>query len=182
MVSSATGDVDDTMRRYPPVEDLSLDDLPAVPTAAPRSLSSTHPKMNMPEPHPVQPPPSHPNNNNSNPNNQSNPNPTSLPPPPPRRSPPAIPQPPPASSPSPPVQNKQRPPSPENPLKLPPLTNFQFPPSLTVSPKDLVKWVTMRDNPPSILLLDVRPRDMYQRGCIKHKWICQIEPLVLRKE
>ncbi|ORZ00519.1 hypothetical protein BCR43DRAFT_540683 [Syncephalastrum racemosum] len=180
------GDMDDAMKRYPPVEDLSLDDLPAVPTAAPRAVHATHPKMNMPEPHPVHPPHPHPSPSNNIDNNINNSNSTSslpLPPPQPRRSPPAVPQPPPSSSPSPPVlQIKQRPPSPENPLKLPPLTNFQFPPSLTVSPKDLVKWITMRENPPSILLLDVRPRDMYQRGCIKHKWICQIEPLVLRKD
>ncbi|KAI7857985.1 hypothetical protein BDC45DRAFT_499808 [Circinella umbellata] len=67
-------------------------------------------------------------------------------------------------------------------LKIPPRSTFQFPPTLAVEPMTLAKWLQKRENLPGILLLDVRPLSMYKEGCIKHTWICQIEPLSLRQE
>ncbi|CAO3647772.1 unnamed protein product [Cunninghamella echinulata] len=65
---------------------------------------------------------------------------------------------------------------------LPSLTNNEFPTTLEVEPRELVKWITQKENPRSVLLLDVRPRDMFLQACIKHRWMVQIEPLVLRKD
>lgn len=66
---------------------------------------------------------------------------------------------------------------------LPSPTNFIFPPILTVDPLQLASWIkTKREDPPSILILDVRPRYIYEQGCIRHRWIAQIEPLVLNQE
>ncbi|CAO3640862.1 unnamed protein product [Cunninghamella blakesleeana] len=67
-------------------------------------------------------------------------------------------------------------------LQLPHLTNNIYPQTLEVEPWELVQWITQKDNPRSVLLLDVRPRDMFLQACIKHKWMVQIEPLVLRKD
>ncbi|KAI8330223.1 hypothetical protein BC941DRAFT_186274 [Chlamydoabsidia padenii] len=67
-------------------------------------------------------------------------------------------------------------------IHLPPRSNNIFPKSGQVEPLELAKWITRKDNPASILILDVRPRDMFRRACIKHKWMVQIEPLVLRKD
>ncbi|KAI9011013.1 hypothetical protein CLU79DRAFT_709908 [Phycomyces nitens] len=81
----------------------------------------------------------------------------------------------------PPRQPSPTPPSLEPAIQLPSRTNYAFPFSMTVDPKELAHWITKRDNPPSVLLLDVRPRNVFQRACIKHKWIVQVEPLVLQK-
>lgn len=69
-------------------------------------------------------------------------------------------------------------------LILPSLTNFVFPSILIVDPPQLATWIKKmgRENPPSILILDVRPRYISEQGCIKHRWIAQIEPLVLKQE
>lgn len=67
-------------------------------------------------------------------------------------------------------------------IHLPPRSDNVFPQTAQVAPRELAKWITRKDNPASILLLDVRPRDMFRQACIKHKWMVQIEPLVLRKE
>lgn len=67
-------------------------------------------------------------------------------------------------------------------LQLPSLTTNIYPQTLEVESWELVKWITQKENPRSVLLLDVRPRDMFLQACIKHKWMVQIEPLVLRKE
>lgn len=68
-------------------------------------------------------------------------------------------------------------------LVLPSPTNFNFPQILIVDPLQLASWITTRsENPPSILILDVRPRYISEQGCIKHRWIAQIEPLVLKQE
>ncbi|KAI9490566.1 hypothetical protein BDB00DRAFT_875163 [Zychaea mexicana] len=66
-------------------------------------------------------------------------------------------------------------------LQLPPRSTFAFPPTNTVEPAVLAKWIQRIENRPSILLLDVRPQSMYKEGCIRHPWICQIEPLSLRR-
>ncbi|ORX45129.1 cysteine proteinase [Hesseltinella vesiculosa] len=66
-------------------------------------------------------------------------------------------------------------------IQLPPLSNYVFPEQLGVEPHELASWLIRKDNPPSVLLLDARPRDMFSQACIKHKWIVQIEPLVLRE-
>ncbi|KAI8071601.1 hypothetical protein BC940DRAFT_293258 [Gongronella butleri] len=67
-------------------------------------------------------------------------------------------------------------------IQLPPQSNNEFTPSMTVEPNELASWLTRKENPPSVLLLDVRPRDLFNQACIKHKWIVQIEPLVLRRD
>ncbi|GAA5806256.1 hypothetical protein HPULCUR_011787 [Helicostylum pulchrum] len=65
---------------------------------------------------------------------------------------------------------------------LPNWTNNAFPNRLVTEPYELVKWLTASDNPPSILLIDVRPREIFKSGCITHKWIMQIDPIVLQRD
>ncbi|GAA5798456.1 hypothetical protein HPULCUR_003859 [Helicostylum pulchrum] len=73
-------------------------------------------------------------------------------------------------------------PTPNDTIQLPSPTGFIFPPSPVVGAFQLAKWISTRnETPPSILILDVRPRDVSEGGCIKHKWIAQIEPLVLKE-
>lgn len=68
-------------------------------------------------------------------------------------------------------------------LQLPSPTGFPFPASPVVEASQLATWISKRNaTGPSILILDVRPRDVSERGCIKHRWIAQIEPLVLKQE
>lgn len=67
-------------------------------------------------------------------------------------------------------------------ILLPNWTNNAFPNRLVTEPRELVKWLTASDNPPSILLIDIRPREIYKSGCIMHRWIMQIDPIVLQKE
>lgn len=74
-------------------------------------------------------------------------------------------------------------PTPNDTIQLPSPTGFIFPPSPVVGAFQLAKWISTRnETPPSILILDVRPRDVSEGGCIKHKWIAQIEPLVLKEK
>jgi len=67
-------------------------------------------------------------------------------------------------------------------IPLPSLTKNTFPLSPIINPAELAKLLGKRDDPPSILLLDIRPRDVYKRGCICHKWVVQLEPMVLKRE
>lgn len=67
-------------------------------------------------------------------------------------------------------------------LHIPPYSNNVFPRSMVLQPAELAKLITKKENPPSVLIMDIRPRDMYSQGCIRNKWICQIEPLVLRQK
>jgi hypothetical protein len=67
-------------------------------------------------------------------------------------------------------------------IPLPSLTKNTFPLSSIINPDELAKLLGKRDDPPSILLLDIRPRDVYKRGCICHKWVVQLEPMVLKRE
>lgn len=69
-----------------------------------------------------------------------------------------------------------------NKIQLPTWTNNIFPNTLLVEPRELVKWITAKENPPSILLIDNRPREIFKRGCVKHLWIIQIEPVLWQKE
>ncbi|RCI01699.1 ubiquitin-specific protease doa4 [Rhizopus stolonifer] len=66
--------------------------------------------------------------------------------------------------------------------KAPSWTNNQFPNKSTVEPIELANWITTKRNPPSILVVDLRPREAFKNGCIKHSWIMQIDPLVLQTE
>ncbi|KAI9322226.1 hypothetical protein BX666DRAFT_1892794 [Dichotomocladium elegans] len=66
-------------------------------------------------------------------------------------------------------------------LPIPGLTNFNFPQTMVVDPDVLAHWIANKPNQPSVLLLDVRPRSMYEDACIRHRWVCQIEPLILRQ-
>ncbi|RUS15657.1 hypothetical protein BC937DRAFT_92173 [Endogone sp. FLAS-F59071] len=66
-------------------------------------------------------------------------------------------------------------------ISLPTQTSNTFPRNLDITPEQLVKYLTQKQNPPSILLMDVRPREEFENGCIRHKYIIQIEPLTLRQ-
>ncbi|KAI8976140.1 hypothetical protein BDB01DRAFT_853428 [Pilobolus umbonatus] len=65
---------------------------------------------------------------------------------------------------------------------LPRPSNFPLPPMLTVDPSQLASWIAKGNTKihPSVLLLDVRPREQFDTGFLKHTYICQIEPLVLK--
>lgn len=69
-----------------------------------------------------------------------------------------------------------------NKIQLPSWTNNIFPNSNVTEPLQLAKWITTKENPPSILLIDVRTRDLFKNGCIKHQWIIQIDPNILSQK
>lgn len=70
----------------------------------------------------------------------------------------------------------------DNKIQLPSWTNNTFPNALSIRPAELASWITNKDNPPSVLLVDVRTRELFNSGCIKNQWILQIEPAALQKE
>jgi ubiquitin carboxyl-terminal hydrolase 8 len=67
-------------------------------------------------------------------------------------------------------------------IQLPAPSNLPVPNlGATVPPNVLASWIVKGKEPkPSVLLLDVRPREIYMSGCIKHTWIAQIEPMFLK--
>ncbi|OZJ05342.1 hypothetical protein BZG36_01577 [Bifiguratus adelaidae] len=65
-------------------------------------------------------------------------------------------------------------------MQMPSRTNNNINTGVTITPKALAQYLVQKENPPSVLLLDVRPREQFESGCIKHKWVVQIEPLILR--
>ena len=65
-------------------------------------------------------------------------------------------------------------------MQMPSRTNNNINTGVTITPKALAQYLVQKENPPSVLLLDVRPREHFESGCIKHKWVVQIEPLILR--
>lgn len=69
-------------------------------------------------------------------------------------------------------------------LRIPPFTNFNFPNDVVVHPLQLADWIVKKRDrqQPNILLIDVRPRELYDQGCIKHSWTTQIEPLILKQK
>ncbi|KAG1441136.1 hypothetical protein G6F56_011618 [Rhizopus delemar] len=68
-------------------------------------------------------------------------------------------------------------------VDLPPSwTHPVFPKNTIIQPYDLASSIQSQQNPPQVLLIDVRSRDKFNSGCIQHKWIIQIEPSILRKE
>ncbi|CAO3696223.1 unnamed protein product [Rhizopus stolonifer] len=68
-------------------------------------------------------------------------------------------------------------------VDLPPSwTHPVFPKSTMIQPYDLASSIQSQQNPPQVLLIDVRSRDKFNSGCIQHKWIIQIEPSILRKD
>lgn len=69
-----------------------------------------------------------------------------------------------------------------NKIQLPTWTNNVFPNRPVVEHSELVNWLTATDNPPSVLLIDIRPKELFKSGCIMHKWILQVDPIVLQKE
>lgn len=144
--------------------EVSLDDmLPSVPTHAPKA-GQQH--IKMPEPTPTAP------------TTTMNSTPQPKPPPPPMHMP--VPQPSHQTKlPTVPSSSSSSSSSPG--LKLPGRTNNNFPQIMAVDPRELATWIRVQKNPPSVLLLDVRPLSMYQQGCIRHPYICQIEPMVLRR-
>ncbi|KAG1109109.1 hypothetical protein G6F42_015758 [Rhizopus arrhizus] len=76
-------------------------------------------------------------------------------------------------------------PSVQNELQLPtPSPDFSIPPTPIVDARQLASWIVKKSDgkQPSVLILDVRPRQTFDQGFIKHKWIAQIEPLVLKQD
>lgn len=67
-------------------------------------------------------------------------------------------------------------------VQLPSWTNNQFSEMPVIEPIELAKLITTKTSPPSVLLIDVRTRDAFKNGCIKHQWIIQVEPVVLQHE
>ncbi|KAL9557999.1 hypothetical protein MBANPS3_001099 [Mucor bainieri] len=76
-------------------------------------------------------------------------------------------------------------PSAANILQLPtPSPDLSISPTPIVDARQLASWIVKRSDgkQPSVLILDVRPRQVFDQGFIKHKWIAQIEPLVLKQD
>ncbi|KAF1801412.1 hypothetical protein V8B55DRAFT_1565843 [Mucor lusitanicus] len=72
-----------------------------------------------------------------------------------------------------------------NVLQLPtPSSDLSIPPTPIVDALQLASWIVKKSDgkQPSVLILDVRPRQVFDQGFIKHKWIAQIEPLVLKQD
>lgn len=69
-----------------------------------------------------------------------------------------------------------------NVIQLPSWTNNQFSDMPVIEPIELAKLITTKTNPPSVLMIDVRTREAFKNGCIKHQWIIQVEPVVLQHE
>lgn len=69
-------------------------------------------------------------------------------------------------------------------IQLPTPSDFPLPHTTVVDPSQLASWIVKRQNvsQPSVLILDVRPRQVFDQGFIKHRWIAQIEPLVLKQK
>ncbi|CAO3670058.1 unnamed protein product [Rhizopus microsporus] len=70
-----------------------------------------------------------------------------------------------------------------NGMEFPRPTNYQLSvPTLTVEPLQLASWIVKNSSgpQPSVLLLDIRPRDVHSQGFIRHRWVAQIEPLVIK--
>ncbi|CAO3630431.1 unnamed protein product [Mucor fragilis] len=67
-------------------------------------------------------------------------------------------------------------------VQLPSWTNNQFSEMPVIEPIELAKLITTKTSPPSVLLIDVRTRDAFKNGCIKHQWIIQVEPVVLQHD
>ncbi|KAI8372436.1 hypothetical protein BD560DRAFT_394930 [Blakeslea trispora] len=82
-----------------------------------------------------------------------------------------------------PVSDSQPPPAPHQ-IRLPsPTKSLDIPFTLTVDPMQLASWIVKKSDrqQPSVLILDVRPRQVFDQGFIKHTWIAQIEPLILNQ-
>jgi ubiquitin carboxyl-terminal hydrolase 8 len=69
-------------------------------------------------------------------------------------------------------------------IQLPTPTNFSLKAITIVDPSQLASWIAKspKTPQPSVLILDVRPREAFNQGCIKHNWIAQIEPLKLEQK
>ncbi|KAL0136154.1 hypothetical protein V8B55DRAFT_1370615 [Mucor lusitanicus] len=67
-------------------------------------------------------------------------------------------------------------------IQLPSRTDNQFSQTPVIEPIELAKLITTKTSPPSVLLIDVRPREAFKNGCIKHQWIIQVEPIVLQHD
>jgi ubiquitin carboxyl-terminal hydrolase 8 len=143
------------MEKYPPVEntdDSPLNDLPSVPTHLPGTPSAMSAHVpNIPPAMPI--------------SNQNTPPPQIM----------KMPEPQPQPQPQPQPLN--------NVIELPTPTHFRLSiPMSTVEPRQLASWIVKNGTgpQPSVLLLDVRPRDIHSQGFIRHRWVAQIEPLVIK--
>ncbi|KAK9708423.1 ubiquitin-specific protease doa4 [Basidiobolus ranarum] len=61
-------------------------------------------------------------------------------------------------------------------------TSFAFPHATVISTETLHQYLTQAGNPPSILLMDIRPREDFQKGHIDAKYIINIDPMILKHE
>ncbi|KAG1472886.1 hypothetical protein G6F56_001274 [Rhizopus delemar] len=148
--------VKEAMNRYPPVDSTGLDDLPSVPTHLP-GTTPLLPRQNTP-PQEMKMPEPHPVSHQ-------------------------VPQPMPQTIPQQMLQqhNKEQ----RNNIELPTPTHFRLAsPTIAVEPKQLASWIVKHGTgpQPSVLLLDVRPRSIHSEGLIRHRWVAQIEPLVVKPD
>ncbi|KAL9545985.1 hypothetical protein MBANPS3_006878 [Mucor bainieri] len=68
-------------------------------------------------------------------------------------------------------------------VQLPSWTQHRFSETPVMEPLELAKLITTKTSPPpSVLLIDVRTREAFKNGCIKHQWIIQVEPVVLQHD
>ncbi|KAI8890947.1 cysteine proteinase [Backusella circina FSU 941] len=181
--------LEEAMSKYPPLDNIdpdavvpdtsvySLADLPSVPTHLPSVPThlpshtppqSTSPPFNRhrsppPASQPISPPPLPPFSQRTSPTSQHS-SPQSPPPLPSMKMP------------------EPKPYKPTNQIQLPSPSDLTIPNlGASVEPKVLASWIVKGNEPkPSVLLLDVRPREVFKRGCIKHTWIAQIEPMFLK--
>ncbi|ORY06588.1 hypothetical protein K493DRAFT_333086 [Basidiobolus meristosporus CBS 931.73] len=61
-------------------------------------------------------------------------------------------------------------------------TSFAFPHATVISTSALHQYLCQTSNPPSILLMDIRPREEFDRGHIEAKHIINIDPMILKNE
>ncbi|KAI9245030.1 hypothetical protein BY458DRAFT_495065, partial [Sporodiniella umbellata] len=155
--------MDSAMDRLPPLNGEGLLDLPTVPTHAlgnqyifPKQSTSPQ-NLKMPEPQhvPLQQVPQNVPQTTSQQNHQSVPEP------------------------------KQKQSEYNCIIELPAPTSFHLTaPILSIEPRQLASWIVKhgKEPQPTVLLLDVRPRSIHCEGLIQHRWVAQIEPLVIKSD
>ncbi|KAI9266060.1 hypothetical protein BY458DRAFT_212399 [Sporodiniella umbellata] len=67
-------------------------------------------------------------------------------------------------------------------LETPSWTNSSYSTIPMIQPQYLASCIQSQQNPPKVLLIDVRSRNAFMSGCVQHKWIIQIDPSILKNE